>query len=208
MTTASFVLNQSIHADEVLKVTLNITNNTSAKTAKIYWGNNGTFSEANSVTTSIEPNKANQTINFAVASKAGWRGTFNQIKFCIPADSDKNYGGSITISSIDFIYDNPDPQEFGYSTSAQTYRAKVSGYYLLEVWGAQGGGNGGEGGYTSAVAKINAGQNLYVYTGGQGTSASKLGSGGGYNGGGHASAGGYGGRPRGRRGRACSRRAV
>lgn len=192
-TSPSFVLNQSIHADEVLKVTLNITNNTSAKTAKIYWGNNGTFSEANSVSTSIEPNKANQTINFAVASKAGWRGTFNQIKFCIPADSDKNYGGSITISSIDFIYDNPDPQEFGYSTSAQTYRAKVSGYYLLEVWGAQGGGNGGEGGYTSAVAKINAGQNLYVYTGGQGTSASKLGSGGGYNGGGHASAGGYGG---------------
>ena len=189
----SFILNQRINADEVLKMTVKLSNNTTAKTAKIYWSSNGTFTEANSITVDMEANGQNQVLTFALASKAGWTGTVNKIKFCIPAESDKNYGGSISISSIDFAYDNPDPVTYTYKNSAQSYKVNVTGYYLLEAWGAQGGNGGGKGGYTKTVAKLTAGQTLYIYTGGKGTYASSLGLGGGYNGGGNATAGGYGG---------------
>lgn len=43
-----------------------------------------------------------------------------------------------------------------------------SGWYKIELWGAQGGGNGGLGAYTSGVIKLNAGDILYFYIGKKG----------------------------------------
>lgn len=65
-----------------------------------------------------------------------------------------------------------------------TFIANRSGFYRIELWGA-GGGNwstarkGGNGGYTTGVVELNAGEQLYVYVGG--TANGRYG---GYNGGG------------------------
>ena len=50
-------------------------------------------------------------------------------------------------------------EEFAYTGSEQTYEILVSGYYKLEVWGAQGGGsNGGLGGYSTGTMFFKKGQ--------------------------------------------------
>ena len=48
-------------------------------------------------------------------------------------------------------------------------KAPLSGYYLVEAWGAQGGGNGGLGGYSRAIVKLSEGDVLYASVGTQGT---------------------------------------
>ncbi|MGN1458332.1 MAG: glycine-rich protein [Acutalibacteraceae bacterium] len=88
-------------------------------------------------------------------------------------------------------YINPNAgTRFDYTGDIQTYTAPVSGNYLLEVWGAQGGGSvasasntypnagfddpdvvsveGGRGGYTSANVYLNKGQTVYIAVGGKG----------------------------------------
>ena len=59
-----------------------------------------------------------------------------------------------------------------------TYRIYKTGYYKLETWGAQG-HRGGRGGYSEGIAKLTAGQLLYIYIG-----STTDGGTGGYNGGG------------------------
>jgi hypothetical protein len=77
-----------------------------------------------------------------------------------------------------------------------TYSVPATGYYKLEVWGAQGGTTngyaGGYGGYSVGVVKVNKGTNLYVNVGGQGSTYNPTGSrnvggraAGGHNGGGY-----------------------
>lgn len=94
-------------------------------------------------------------------------------------------------------------KSFDYSSSVQTLNIIVSGYYKLEAWGAQGGSYnesyaaGGKGGYSVGLIYLNAGDSLYIYTGGKGsfstsTTYSEVG-GGGTNGGGNAGYGGGGG---------------
>ena len=63
----------------------------------------------------------------------------------------------------------------------QTYDVLKTGYYKLEVWGAQGGNSsyGGYGGYTSGVVRLTSGTTLYINVGGAGSKNA-----GGYNGGG------------------------
>lgn len=83
---------------------------------------------------------------------------------------------------------------FDYKNAVQTKTIEVSGYYKLQVWGAQGGSYsttyvGGKGGYAEGTVHLNAGDTIYVYTGGQPTeynsSASKNNTNaGGFNGGG------------------------
>ena len=188
----SFILNESIDTSKVLELKITFDNNTSAKKAKVYWSNDNSFSESDSITVTMEPNKKDQTISFNLSTAPGWTGTVNKFKICIPAESDKNYGNNISIQSINFIMRSPNPQSFSYQAKAQSYTVPMTGYYLLETWGASG-GSGANGGYTSAIAKITNGQKVYVYTGGQGTKSTGLGNGGGYNGGGDATTGGYGG---------------
>ena len=82
---------------------------------------------------------------------------------------------------------------YDYSNRVQTLTVPKTGYYLLEVWGAQGGGAqnyiGGYGGYSKGIVQLNQGDILYVVTGGQGGSnCVSSNCSGGYNGGGN---GGY-----------------
>ncbi len=85
---------------------------------------------------------------------------------------------------------------YDYSNAVQTVTVEKSGYYYLQVWGAQGGtynatyAPGGLGGYSKGYVHLNAGDTLYVHTGGQGsygtTNSTTAVSGGGTNGGGNA----------------------
>lgn len=78
-----------------------------------------------------------------------------------------------------------------FTGNVQEITITESGNYLLEVWGASGGGNnpdnsnlgsrGGKGGYSKGEIFLNKGTKLYIYVGGQGV-ADK----GGFNGGGNA----------------------
>ena len=70
--------------------------------------------------------------------------------------------------------------------SVQTFTAPISTSYKLEVWGAQGGGNGGKGGYSIGNISLISSNNLYIYVGGKGGNNSDIynGGSGGYNGGG------------------------
>ena len=73
----------------------------------------------------------------------------------------------------------------------QTYIPACTGYYKLEVWGAQGGNSGvnypgGYGGYSTGIIKLNKDLPIYINVGGQGKAASgyRQYAEGGYNGGG------------------------
>jgi hypothetical protein len=89
---------------------------------------------------------------------------------------------------------------FACASRVQKYAVESTGYYLLEVWGAQGGScnqnteagyifaTGGLGGYSKGYIKLEKGMTLYVVVGGAGGNydpVEKVGSGG-YNGGGYA----------------------
>ena len=95
-------------------------------------------------------------------------------------------------TSYEFAYDD----ELG----VHEFTAQSSGYYLLEVWGAQGGNctgkkndvsytrYGGKGGYSKGYVWLNKGETIYVCVGGKGGNYDDKEEGalGGYNGGGSA----------------------
>ena len=77
---------------------------------------------------------------------------------------------------------------FKYKGHEQQFKAPYSGYYKLEVWGAEGGTDtypGGKGGYSTGTVYLSEGQLLYVYVGQKGGDRT-TGKGGGWNGGGDA----------------------
>ncbi len=106
----------------------------------------------------------------------------------------------------------PDPapatttSEFEYDDelSIHEFTAQASGYYLLEVWGAQGGDctgtannitytrYGGKGGYSKGYVWLTKGETIYVCIGGAGGDYDKdeEAAEGGYNGGGYGNKGG------------------
>ena len=95
-----------------------------------------------------------------------------------------------TTAETDYVYNGV----FAYRNSAQSKTIEVSGYYYLQVWGAQGGYRSsstyaGKGGYSKGYVYLNQGDIIYIYTGGAGGSGtSGCGSTickGGYNGGGY-----------------------
>lgn len=72
---------------------------------------------------------------------------------------------------------------YAYTGNYQTYTVPENGYYLLEVWGAEGGyrsdsTKSGKGGYSSGKIFLEKGTVLYIYVGGSGRTHK------GYNGGG------------------------
>ena len=81
-------------------------------------------------------------------------------------------------------------QTLSYTGSYQEFEAPVSGYYLIETWGAQGGGDasspGGKGGYSSGYLYLSKGEKIYAYIGGQGGSNQATSNAGGWNGGGYS----------------------
>ena len=58
---------------------------------------------------------------------------------------------------------------FAYNGLSQTFTAPVDGVYKVELWGAQGGGSGGKGAYTSGNVKLSQNNILNVFVGGAGT---------------------------------------
>jgi hypothetical protein len=80
-------------------------------------------------------------------------------------------------------------ETFSYTGGVQSYTATRDGTFTLSVWGAQGGSGytttGGKGGYATGEITLTAGQTIYIEIGGQGSKASGVASGGGYNGGGN-----------------------
>ena len=103
--------------------------------------------------------------------------------------SGKTSGILTTTAETDYVFNGV----YDYKNAAQVKEIEVSGYYKLQVWGAQGGyrtnsSYAGLGGYSEGTVYLNKGDIIYVYTGGAGGSGSS-GCGtttcaGGFNGGG------------------------
>ena len=88
---------------------------------------------------------------------------------------------TLIVSNIDQFA--MDPVEFDYTGEEQMFTVPHTGYYKLEVWGAQGGSantnySGGYGGYSNGSVYLEEGTVLYINVGGQGENYN-----GGYNGG-------------------------
>jgi len=77
---------------------------------------------------------------------------------------------------------------YDYTGNYETFKVYTAGIYKVELWGAQGGGSGGAGGYTSGYLNLNPEDEFYVYVG----STTSNGTGG-YNGGGSVTGNVYGG---------------
>lgn len=130
---------------------------------------------------------------------ANWDSSANAYRCDITPSTFKHYGQQYQTHL--YIYDNADNGgyysassvnvpgiEWNYSYngsdgtngSSQVWTTPYSGNYQFELWGAQGSGsNGGKGGYTKGTIHLNAGDQLYMFIGGQPQRGA-----GGYNGGG------------------------
>ena len=53
----------------------------------------------------------------------------------------------------------------GSDIQSQEYIVPTSGWYRIELWGTQGGGNGGRGAYTSGIIELKEGDVIYFYVG-------------------------------------------
>ena len=77
---------------------------------------------------------------------------------------------------------------FEYSGEEESFVVPITGKYLVQLWGASGGGTtimSGKGGYTVAEYNLEAGDTLYINVGGEGTIGTNgVAAIGGYNGGG------------------------
>ena len=114
------------------------------------------------------------------------------IKIVYPYNSNKN--------DIEFGVDfKMDPAEFDYTGKEQVFTIPDTGYYQLEVWGAEGGSastrndqgyvsnySGGYGGYSKGVIFLEKGKQIYINVGGKGigSTTENVYLKGGYNGGG------------------------
>lgn len=102
-----------------------------------------------------------------------------------PATGDKYI---IIPGSEDMVIDNPNYEtdkteySFPYTGNKTTYNAPITGEYILESWGAQGGGSkcqGAKGAYSRSSVNLQAGQAINILVGGQGLYATNAGGGGG-----------------------------
>lgn len=115
------------------------------------------FANNNWVSVTIESNATNNKSRFNDTWGAiGWPGSL-----------------MTEISPIDYVL-NTSINTFNYVNTYYNVDVQTTGNYRLEVWGAQGNNNGGNGGYSTGTISLTSGTKLYVYVGGQS----------GYNGGG------------------------
>ena len=103
-------------------------------------------------------------------------GRWELLRFVALNGSDVDLSGSNLNAQTEWTY--------GYTGEYQMFQPVFSGYYQIELWGAQGGTNsssypGGLGAYTKGKIYLNAGEKLYIYVGQQGQVLT-----GGWNGGG------------------------
>ena len=72
---------------------------------------------------------------------------------------------------------------YDYTGAVQNFTTPIAGKYKIELWGAQGTGAGGKGGYTSGIINLELNTSLKIYVGGQNSTSDY--TVGGYNGGGY-----------------------
>lgn len=136
-----------------------------------------------------------------------WRGKNIKNIMLDVAQGDTVQNGDVTILNVK-LYGHGDMTEvgmkvketFNYTGGVQTYTPKKTASYYLDVYGASGGGGPttegsakGLGGRSAGYKTLTAGQTYYIFVGGQGTLASAMNTGGGYNGGGQGGPSGFGG---------------
>ena len=143
----------------------------------------GSFENLNLNSNSTMKVAANSTIDFQIPIKENYVFTGWEV---VSGDVSVN-NNVITTNDSDItlkaLWMPSAPFEFAYTGGEQEFIAKLSGYYKIEAWGAQGGGaNGGKGGYSSGIIQIGKGEKIKVFVGGAGNSTGV----GGYNGGGNA----------------------
>ncbi len=103
-------------------------------------------------------------------------------------EADTTY--SINYSKTMQYYDTTNKIDEQNTAGSYSFKPTFDSYYLLEIWGAQGGTvqgyRGGYGGYSQGVVYLTTNDTIYIVTGGQGTGASYQGQSlsGGTNGGG------------------------
>lgn len=134
------------------------------------------------------PYSVNQT---AATGLYGNRENFTYVLWNTKADGTgtniEDYGkitGPVTFYAIYYQSD------YYYTGYEQVFSVPVSGWYKVQLWGAEGGRDthsGGKGAYVSGELHVTAGTKLYVYVGAPGASNTH-GSGAGYNGGGNSGA--------------------
>lgn len=101
-------------------------------------------------------------------------------------NNESNLSSTTVQDAIDEIYEKCNVKyiltnnDFAYSGTEQIFSVPETGNYKIETWGAQGGHDGGYGGYSVGNIFLNAGDKLYVVIG-----ESPTNSHGGYNGGGN-----------------------
>ncbi len=221
-----YVLNPKSSCDNQASVLLNkqkVIVNTKNKTTCDAYLDIDTGPILESVNVKIEPN--NVTLDFK-ESKLGtivqtWYYSTDGVNYVATKEKSVSFALDTSINHVIYVYgidaDNKTSalyevtQEanyvyngaFDYASTAQVVNITLPGYYLLEVWGAQGGSyspsvaEGGKGGYATGTVYLEAGDTLYVHTGGQGSYNSNSNptslAGGGANGGGNAAYRGGGG---------------
>ena len=127
--------------------------------------------------------------NLTLTSNLGYIGLQNTV-------AGDTLSGTVTHKAVSWLKFETIAGEFQYTGSVQTFTAPVDGYYMLEVWGAQGGdsiadgkvvGTGLAGGYSKGNVHLTAGQTIYISVGGKGGSPTiSKDSTGGWNGGGNS----------------------
>lgn len=150
-----------------------------------------------------------QTVIIPIDSRT-WDGALDNIRFSVANDSTTT--GTVVIKGIEFIGHGTPAQGVSTADTAsanitqknwiQGWSAPYTGEYTIKLWGANGGGSdkatytgslGGLGGYAEGKINLNKGDGLLFLIGGKGSLSTGLGTGGGYNGGGHAGNNGFGG---------------
>jgi len=141
-------------------VTINLTNSNVGLTPNKYYyssDNGKTYVEATTASRTFENLAPLTNYTFKAYSK----------------DANGNTSAVVTVKATtgeNYVFNGLYP----YSSSVQTWTVEREGYYKLETWGAQGGTHtstyqGGKGGYSTGIVHLNAGDKLYIHTGGQPT---------------------------------------
>ena len=186
-----------------------ITMGTQATTIKAVWIKKVTITLDLDEGLTTQTLNSNYTTGLTITLETPTKSGFIFAGWTIVSGDSAISGNSLTVGTLDttikanWIANNYD---FAYTGSEQTFTAPVSGYYKLEVWGAQGGNVsggsnggtvtgvvGGYGGYSNGTIYLNEGDKIYINIGGQGVSNCVASTGqilvtcaGGYNGGGQA----------------------
>jgi len=91
------------------------------------------------------------------------------------------------VTSASYTYVAKETQPIPAGSSPTEVAIDASGYYKIELWGAQGGGSvGGTGAHTSGEIYLEEGDTLYFYVGEAGSANASVTNVGGYNGGGYS----------------------